>query len=88
MSGELEKGALGLLTFQPSLLETADISEGDFSTDRERKIFSIITRKWENDRPTEIPLALIAAEFTSAEDRIFVSSLCDGLPKPTLETFG
>ena len=88
MSGELAKVILGSLALRTSLLEIAELTESDFSADRERKIFSIITRIYENDRPLEIPLALIADEFTSTEDRLFVSSLCDGLPKPTPETFG
>jgi hypothetical protein len=87
MSGELSKVGLGMLVFRPSILETAKNYESEFSTDRERKILQIITRIYKNDRPTEIPLALIAAEFTSAEDQLFVSSLCDGLPKPSVETF-
>jgi len=88
MSGELAKVILGSLALRTSLLEIAELTESDFSADRERKIFQIITRKWETDRPTEIPLALIADEFISAEDRLFVSTLQDGLPKPTPENFG
>ncbi len=87
MSSERAKVILGWLTLRTSLLETCALTESDFSTDRERKIFQIITCIYENDRPTEIPLALIADEFTSAEDRLFVSSLLDGLPKPTPENF-
>lgn len=87
MSSERAKVILGWLTLRTSLLETCALTESDFSADRERKIFQIITRIYENDRPTEIPLALIADEFTSAEDRLFVSSLLDGLPKPTPENF-
>jgi len=83
----LGKEILSMLTLRTSLFETSDISSNDFPTDLQKRIFSIIARIWENDRPAEIPLALIAAEVTSTDDRLFITTLQDGIPRPTPENF-
>ncbi len=89
MSSDIAKAVLGTLIMRPNFLDLdiVELKESLFSSDRERKIFRIIARIWENDRPDDIPLAVIHSEFTSVEDGIYVDTLCDGLPKSTPKNF-
>jgi hypothetical protein len=86
---DIAKIVLGTLVMRPNFLDIdiVELDESLFSTDRERRVFRIIARIWENDRPGEILLAVIHAEFTSVEDRLYIDTLCDGLPKSTPENF-
>jgi hypothetical protein len=83
----LEKIILGTLIFSPRFLELTEIQDNLFSTEKKKKVFHIITRLWEEERPQEIDLTLLASRMGGDGDYSFVSSLLDGLQHLSEENF-
>jgi len=87
MSSELARQILGSLTMAPHLLETCKLSAKDFPKGRYRQAFEILSALWENDRPEEIPLAILSERLGGDGAAAFTASLLDGLQTPTVENF-
>jgi len=83
----LEKIILGTLILSPRFLELTEISDKFFTTDKRKRAFQIIARLWEEERPEEIDLNLLAANLGGDGDYSFVSSLLDGLQHLSEENF-
>jgi hypothetical protein len=87
MSDKLSKVVLGSLRMRPNFLEIAEFDESLFSTEREKKVFQIISDLWENGRPEEIDAVLLAERLGGDGAITFVSSLTDGLQRLSPEMF-
>ena len=83
----LEKVILGTLILSPRFLELTEISDNLFKTESRKKVFRVITQLWEQERPQEIDLTLLASRMGGDEDFSFVSSLLDGLQHLSEENF-
>jgi len=87
MSSALPRQILGWIIMAPHLMETCNVSADDFPIGRYRRIFEASSAIWENDRPEEIPLAILCERFGEDDAAVFISSLLDGLQRPTAENF-
>jgi len=83
----LSKIILGSLVMKPALLETADVSEADFSADREKKVFKIIAEIWEDKKPDEIDSTILAERLGGDGAATFVGELTTGLQHLSPEMF-
>jgi hypothetical protein len=83
----IENVILGTLIQAPRFLELINISDNLFSTDKRKRAFQIIARLWEEERPQEIDLTLLASRMGGDGDYSFVSSLLSGLQHLSEENF-
>jgi len=88
MSAELEKTILGALIFNPSLIETCPLIDGDFSEGIQRKTFQVISEIWEFERPgKELDPVILAEKIKEEGAFTFISSLMSGAIKLEPEIF-
>lgn len=87
MNSNLGKIILGSLIMAPHFLELADLREKDFSVDRERKLFKLISQFWEESRPVEIDCSLLAERLGGDGAFSFIGSLTAGLQHLLPEIF-
>jgi hypothetical protein len=78
MTGELTGVILSALIFKPSLLESSDICADDFPAGLRRKVFSIIVKIWEDERPGEIDQTILAAQLDKDEAAYFYAEIMGG----------
>ena len=82
---EQEKEILGQLILAPHLLELDLLDQGFFSSEDARKTFAAITEIWEEMRPTDIDIGILAAKKGLSMG--FISGLISGNYRPTQEAF-
>jgi len=87
MRGELERGILGALILKPELLESVDLTAGDFSEGRERELFRAISDLWETDRLPEVPLAILVEKLPGNGSASFIAGLVNGNLRPEQAAF-
>jgi len=63
---------------RPELLESVDVTAGDFSGDREQRVFEAISALWETDRLQEIPLGLLVDKLPGDGAASYFAGLVDG----------
>jgi hypothetical protein len=72
---------------RPNFLETPELDESLFSTDREKKVFHLIAKEWEDHRPEQIDCRILAEHLGGDGVGLYVSSLIEGLQKLSPEMF-
>jgi hypothetical protein len=87
MNSALPRQILGWLIMAPDLIESCDLSAGDFPAGRYRQCFEIVTRMWEDDRPDFIPVIILAERLGGDGATSFINTLTDGLQRPTDKSF-
>jgi len=83
----LERSVLQPLLFRPSLLESSDLRDADFSAGHFREAFSALVAMWEESRPAEIDSAILAERIGGNGAVAFVGSLMDGNVRVDIEAF-
>ncbi len=85
---DLVNVVLGALALSPGLLESTDLSSGDFPAGLPRKAFEAISTVWEESRPAEIDPVLLVGRLGSNNGAAqFVASILDGHIKLEAEAF-
>jgi len=87
MNSALPRQILGWLIMAPRLIGSCNLSVDDFPTGRHRQVFEIVSDLWENARPEEIPLVVLAERLGGDGPAAFIGNLLDGIQKPTPENF-
>jgi len=85
MSRDLPREILGSLCMEPALLEGLDLTANDFPAGRYREVFEILSAIWEDGRPKEISIAILAEKLGGNEPYHFISSFYTGLQSPSAE---
>jgi hypothetical protein len=85
VSQEHERLLLGSLVLHPGFLHEYPIKMNDFSIDRHRRAFELITEIDELERPTEINPQMLAERLGDGNG--FIAGLLTGLPRVTPELF-
>jgi len=78
---------LGRLILTPHFIEISDLSIGDFPPGREREVFRNIVKIWEDQKPNEINVALLAERIDGNGAYSFVNSLLNEAIPLTAEAF-
>ena len=81
----LEKEILGQLILSPKLLELDLLGADFFNSENERKIFAGITTIWEEGRPDDIDIGILAEKTGLSLE--LIDGLASGNYRPTAESF-